>query len=134
MAVLVDVDDAPAQLLAVVAPVVFGGLDPEHLRVVLADEGGCEEVVNIGGAVPLVDELVDVTGEEGLHAVSLQQSEQPGSGGLVYVVVVARLSWLQNVGRVVAKYMYPLFLVRLQICLQPSGLLGFVGEPRVQGW
>jgi hypothetical protein len=82
--------------------------------------------------VPLIDELVDMPSEESLHLITLQQSEEPGPGGLINIVIITRLPRLQYIKRIMAEHMDPPSPPRLEITLKPSRLLNLRGEPRVQ--
>jgi hypothetical protein len=107
VAVLVYIYDAVSELGRVVPAVLLGGLDPEQVCEVLSEVARGEEVVDVGLAVPLVEELVYVAGEEGLHMVLLDEVQEPPPGWLVQVVVVAGFFGQVEVGRVVAEDVDP---------------------------
>ncbi len=90
VACVVDLDDAEAELRAVVAPELRGGVGTIKLGIVVTHKGDGGHRVAVGRCVAVVKEVVDVGGKERLDTRLLQQAKQPGAARLVDVVVMAR--------------------------------------------
>ena len=96
----IDVQYGKTELGRIVPAVLFRRAHGEHFGVLGPREGHRGDAVDLHPLPPVVEVMVNVPGEEGLHGVPAQQVEEPGAGRLGDVVVVRRLVGSEDEGRV----------------------------------